>query len=503
MLDQDSVLGAYRLGKTLGTGATAKVKLATHIATGTDYAVKIIRKSEFGVRPDLERKTRREIALMKLLDHPHVLKLVECLESPRHIYLILELGARGELFDLLVSRAFFPRDVALGFFREIVYGLEYLHEYGICHRDLKPENLLLDSHGHIKIADFGFARWMPANIAETSCGSPHYAAPEVLRGLPYDGRKADVWSCGVILFALLAGHLPFDDASIRGLLAKVKCGRFTMSQKIDSDIGELISKMLQLDVDDRATIQEIKKDKAFLAGLPVGYRVPSPIPLVPWMSPIELDQRDASFLQMMVAIGYRSKEEVRIELIAPVHTQVKTFYRMWADRARNIEALPWQAGEVKSFFQDEVFMQMPKAVSDAATSSDEFGRKNRDVLPDQLQSPTRILSLAQPMSWTIRGVFPSEPLAFHNIEVGLPVLMHAIQLMFADLGFEYFYPSELELIARRPAKADLTTLELIVRILAEFVSETVVTLKVYAILGEDPDFELFTDQLRTTIDALK
>jgi BR serine/threonine kinase len=158
----------------------------------------------------LEQKIKREIALMRLLDHPHILKLLEVCESPGHLYLILEYGCHGELFDYLVTRRRLDPPNALSLFREIIYGLDYMHSVGICHRDLKTENLLLDEHDHILIADFGFARWMRSNLAETSCGSPHYTAPEVIKGLQYDGRGADVWSSGVILYALLTVRLLFE-----------------------------------------------------------------------------------------------------------------------------------------------------------------------------------------------------------------------------------------------------------------------------------------------------
>lgn len=197
-------VGDYILGRTLGSGTTGKVKLAVHKTDGNQVAVKIIKKAMFDVKPDLQRKIRREIALMRLLDHPHLLKLIEVCESARHLYIILEYAPHGELFDYLIARRKLDLAEALHFFREIIYGLEYLHTHAICHRDLKPENILLDDFDHIKVADFGFARWMKSNIAETSCGSPHYAAPEVIRGERYDGRLADIWSCGVILFALLA-----------------------------------------------------------------------------------------------------------------------------------------------------------------------------------------------------------------------------------------------------------------------------------------------------------
>jgi BR serine/threonine kinase len=143
---------------------------------------------------------------MRLFDHPHLLKLIEVYESAHHLYIVLEHAEHGELFDLLISAKSLPLILAMKIFREIIYGLEFLHSIAICHRDLKPENILLNQFNDIKIGDFGFARWMRRNIAETSCGSPHYAAPEVVRGIPYDGRAADIWSCGVILFALLSGR---------------------------------------------------------------------------------------------------------------------------------------------------------------------------------------------------------------------------------------------------------------------------------------------------------
>ena len=204
MEEASSQLGQYVLLRVLGQGTTGKVRLAFDQKNNRNVAIKIVKRSLFNDRPGLQTKIQREIALMRLVDHPHLLKLVDILESPRHLYIVTEYAGKGELFDYLVQHHFLPEAVAMNFFRQIIYGLEYLHSLGICHRDLKPENILLDENLNIKIADFGFARVVKENIAETSCGSPHYAAPEVIKGQPYDGRAADVWSCGVILFALLA-----------------------------------------------------------------------------------------------------------------------------------------------------------------------------------------------------------------------------------------------------------------------------------------------------------
>ena len=202
-------IGQYNILKTLGVGTTGKVKLGQHQNTGELVAIKIIKKIDFEIKPNLEKKIQREIALMRLLDHPHIIKLIDVYESERHLDLVLEYAPNGELFDFLVRSQYFREDQALDIFRQLIYALDYLHAHNICHRDLKPENILLDDSNHIKICDFGFARWMKENIAETSCGSPHYAAPEVVKGHPYDGLAADIWSAGVILYALLAVCIHF------------------------------------------------------------------------------------------------------------------------------------------------------------------------------------------------------------------------------------------------------------------------------------------------------
>jgi serine/threonine protein kinase len=193
-------IGDYVLDRSLGAGMTGKVKLASHQDTGEQVAIKIIKKSLFHEHPDLLKKVQREIALMRLLDHPSILSLRDVFESDHHIFLIESFAPGGSLFDCIQS---LPKPLAFSFFRQLIYGLEYLHIRGICHRDLKPENILLNKPDQIWIADFGFACWMPDNLANSSCGSPLYSAPEIIKGVRYDGRLADIWSAGVILYAML------------------------------------------------------------------------------------------------------------------------------------------------------------------------------------------------------------------------------------------------------------------------------------------------------------
>ncbi|KAK2493731.1 hypothetical protein MC885_000297 [Smutsia gigantea] len=195
-------VGPYRLEKTLGKGQTGLVKLGVHCITGQKVAVKIVNREKLS--ESVLMKVEREIAILKLIEHPHVLKLHDVYENKKYLYLVLEHVSGGELFDYLVKKGRLTPKEARKFFRQIVSALDFCHSYSICHRDLKPENLLLDEKNNIRIADFGMASLQVGDsLLETSCGSPHYACPEVIKGEKYDGRRADMWSCGVILFALL------------------------------------------------------------------------------------------------------------------------------------------------------------------------------------------------------------------------------------------------------------------------------------------------------------
>ncbi|CAK9435488.1 uncharacterized protein LODBEIA_P02150 [Lodderomyces beijingensis] len=266
-------IGPWKLGKTLGRGATGRVLLATNQATGQKAAVKVVSKSELhddeqtthdgGDSDGLPYGIEREIIIMKLLNHPNVLRLYDVWETSKALYLVLEYVEGGELFDLLVERGPLQEAEAIKYFRQIILGTAYCHALGICHRDLKPENLLLDAQLNVKLADFGMAA-LESNdkLLETSCGSPHYAAPEIVSGLRYHGAASDVWSCGVILFALLTGRLPFDDENIRNLLLKVQAGNYEMPvDEISKDAQDLIAKMLDVDPKTRISTEKILKHR--------------------------------------------------------------------------------------------------------------------------------------------------------------------------------------------------------------------------------------------------
>lgn len=265
-------IGPWKLGRTLGRGSTGRVRLAKNVNTGQLAAVKIVPKANFKKleNPKYKRASinsnkdrlpygiEREIIIMKLINHQNIMGLYDVWENKNDLYLILEYIEGGELFDYLIKRGRLGEKEAIQYFRQIIDGINYLHQFNICHRDLKPENLLLDFNKNIKIADFGMAALeVREKLLETSCGSPHYASPEIVAGKNYHGAPSDIWSCGIILFALLTGHLPFDDENIRKLLLKVQSGQFVMPEYLSWEAQDLISQMLKVDPEQRITIESI------------------------------------------------------------------------------------------------------------------------------------------------------------------------------------------------------------------------------------------------------
>ncbi|ONK55597.1 uncharacterized protein A4U43_UnF1310 [Asparagus officinalis] len=270
------LLQRYRLERRLGIGSFSKVKSAVHILTGHRVAIKILNRRKME-KLEMEEKVCREIKILKLFMHPHIIRLYEVIETHSDIYLVMEYINSGELFDYIVEKGRLSDDEARRFFQQIISGVEYCHRNQVVHRDLKPENLLLDSNFNIKIADFGLSNVIrDGHFLKTSCGSPNYAAPEVISGKLYAGPEVDVWSCGVILYALLCGNLPFDDASIPNLFKKIKSGMYTLPSHLSPGARDLISRMLVVDPMKRATIPEIRQHPWFQVQLPRYLALPLP-----------------------------------------------------------------------------------------------------------------------------------------------------------------------------------------------------------------------------------
>jgi serine/threonine protein kinase len=265
-------VGKYELGKTLGSGSFSKVKLGVD-EQGNQYAVKIIDKAQLA-REHMEEQLKREIAVMKMLNHPNVVKLYEVMQTQNNIYLVLELVTGGELFERIVTAKRFDEDTGRKFFQQLVVGLHYCHKQGVAHRDLKPENLLLSDKDQLKIMDFGLSNMQKGGVKEqnsgsllnTVCGTPNYVAPEVLKEQGYNGITADVWSCGVILFVMLAGYLPFDDPNMNHLFNKIERGDFRMAKHFTDPAKDLIGKMMVVDPMQRITLDQILSHPWFAVG---------------------------------------------------------------------------------------------------------------------------------------------------------------------------------------------------------------------------------------------
>ncbi|KAF6761658.1 kinase-like domain-containing protein [Ephemerocybe angulata] len=244
------MIGLWTVGRTIGKGASGRVRIARHSKTGQYAAIKIISKSTLPPNDHVQLSVEREIVVMKLINPPE-----------HH-----EVG--GELFDYLCNKGRLPTEEALSYFQQIISAVDYCHRFNIAHRDLKPENILLDEESNIKIADFGMAAWQSnpqdANL-RTSCGSPHYAAPEIISGEPYNGASADIWSCGIILHALLVGKLPFDDDDCPTLLQMITRAKFPMPSDIDPRAQDLLRRMLEKDVKKRISMAEIMKHPFFVS----------------------------------------------------------------------------------------------------------------------------------------------------------------------------------------------------------------------------------------------
>lgn len=247
----------YDLGRSIGEGNFAKVRLGTHCLTQSKVAVKIVDKTKLSEAALL--KLTREVKLMKLLNHPNICRLYEMVETKSEVFLVMEYAEGGELFDYLVARVRMKEKDARRYFRQLVSALDYCHSYQIIHRDLKAENLLMDNNLNAKIADFGFSnQFTVGQQLSTWCGSPPYAAPELFQGRQYTGPEVDIWSLGVVLYVLICGALPFDGTTLSMLRSRVLSGKFKVPLFMSTECERLVKRMLVVDPLKRATMQEIK-----------------------------------------------------------------------------------------------------------------------------------------------------------------------------------------------------------------------------------------------------
>ncbi|KAI3644222.1 hypothetical protein MP228_010386 [Amoeboaphelidium protococcarum] len=303
----DLIGGCYKLDKTIGEGTYGKVKLAIDTRSGQKVAVKILEKCNIKSQKQVAR-IQREIRFLKLLHHPNIVKVYDVVETQDRIYIVMEYATGGELFDYIVTHKRVREKEARWFFRQVLSAVDYCHQNSVIHRDLKPENLLLASDKTIKIIDFGFGNvYQQDSLLDTYCGSPFYASPEMLKGIKYIGPEVDIWSLGVILFALLCGHLPFDDDNMKELYRKIGCAQYVMPSHVPDDCKYLITRMICVDPKKRATLEEIKTHRWVC----LGYDGP-PISHLPQRM-LQTNSIDVDIVDRIVAFNY-SKEEVYQQL---------------------------------------------------------------------------------------------------------------------------------------------------------------------------------------------
>ncbi|TKY74794.1 CBL-interacting serine/threonine-protein kinase 25 [Spatholobus suberectus] len=268
MEECQTVFGKYEMGRLLGKGTFAKVYYGKQISTGESVAIKVIKKEQVRKEGMMEQ-IKREISVMRLVRHPNVVELKEVMATKTKIFFVMEYVRGGELFAK-ISRGKLKEDLARKYFQQLISAVDYCHSRGVSHRDLKPENLLLDDDGNLKISDFGLSA-LPEQLRydgllHTQCGTPAYVAPEVLRKKGYDGSKTDIWSCGVVLYVLLAGFLPFQHENLMTMYNKVLRAEFEFPPWFSPDSRRLISKILVADPAKRITIPAITRAPWFRKG---------------------------------------------------------------------------------------------------------------------------------------------------------------------------------------------------------------------------------------------
>ncbi|KAH8853626.1 Serine/threonine-protein kinase MARK2 [Schistosoma japonicum] len=313
-------VGKYRLLRTIGKGNFAKVKLAIHIATGVEVAIKIINKTVMD--STLLKRLKREITIMKMTNHPNIVKLLEIIENEDVLCLVMEYASGGEIFDYLVANGKMCEKKARVKFRQLLSAMQYCHAKRIVHRDLKAENILLDKNLNVKVADFGLANTFECDQRLTTfCGSPPYAAPELFLGIPYYGPSVDIWSLGVILFTLVLGHLPFDARDLRELRSKILGLHYSIPRgAVSPECDTLLRKMLILDPKDRSSLKSLMLDK----WVNMGYAPDDH--LRPYRE-LPKSQLDDSRLKAMEKMGF-TRTDLESSVVNPAFDHVYATYHL-------------------------------------------------------------------------------------------------------------------------------------------------------------------------------
>uniref|UniRef100_A0A2P2J9M3 non-specific serine/threonine protein kinase n=1 Tax=Rhizophora mucronata TaxID=61149 RepID=A0A2P2J9M3_RHIMU len=255
----------YELGRLLGQGTFAKVYYARSIRTNQSVAIKVIDKEKI-LRVGLAGQIKREVSVMRIVRHPNIVRLYEVMATKSKIFFVVEYAKGGELFNK-VAKGRLKEDVALKYFQQLINAVDFCHSRGVYHRDIKPENLLLDENENLKISDFGLSALAESKhqdgLLHTTCGTPAYVAPEVINRKGYDGARTDIWSCGVVLFVLMAGYLPFHDSNLMEMYRKISKAEFKCPNWFPSEVRWLLTRILNPNPDTRISMAKIKESSWF------------------------------------------------------------------------------------------------------------------------------------------------------------------------------------------------------------------------------------------------
>lgn len=321
--------GAFRLQSVLGSGTQGQVWAGTHEAVKCTVAIKVLEKRPMKNDPKRMRSMLRELAIVHLIQHPHVVKVYDVMETPEAFGIVMEHVKGGDLFDLISRHGRLEAPVALRILAQLVTALEYCYDHGVAHRDLKPENILVDEQGNVRLCDFGLAGTYSEGVdmkgepllMSTFCGSPNYAAPEIVLARPYDPRQRDVWSLGIILYAMVTGCLPFSDENINVLFALIARGtyQFPEGMVLDLDVLDLISRMLVVDPSHRITFAEMRLHPAFARSRVAFPEQPVKVKKEN-IEPLPAEAVDECLLVGLEALGYGTVKELRTVIFNAVKT---------------------------------------------------------------------------------------------------------------------------------------------------------------------------------------
>ena len=316
--------GQFILGEEIGKGTFGVVRIATHIITGEKVAVKMFDKDKISSDESEKKRLEKEIKIIKVIRHRNIVQLYNVFQTSSTIFIVMEHINGKELFEIIVKKKKLSELESLFYFQQLISGIEYLGKIGIAHRDLKPENLLIDSKKVLKIADFGLSNIYKKNeLLSTPCGSPSYAAPEMLSGNKYNGLNADIWSCGIILYTMLCGRLPFEDKDNEKLYEKIKQGNFIVPEFLSENCKDFIKKILNVDPNKRYNITQIKKHPWFNQ-LDQNKYMSKGLLIYKYIVPI-----DEEIVEKMKSEYEYNEKEVRMNILANKHNHITTTYYLF------------------------------------------------------------------------------------------------------------------------------------------------------------------------------